>query len=230
MTRGGGRAAVSEDTNPTTGPVGRPSRRDRAVEARTVGVTGGIGAGKTAVLQQLAELGASTVDADAVVHGLYRTDSDVRRAVASRWGAAVTGPGGSINCAAVAERVFADRAELDWLNGLVHPLVKQRIRDSARRCAPFLFCAVPLLFEVGWQDDMWRTVGVWCDAETQRERLAERGWSHEEGRRRTAAQMSMDEKLARSDYGIANSGSRDLLRSQCVCLLARLEEDAARGS
>lgn len=199
-----------------------------AVEARTVGVTGGIGAGKTTALQQLAGIGAPTLDADAVVHDLYERDAGVRHAVAARWGASVTGADGSINCAAVAGRVFAGKAELAWLNGLIHPLVRQRIRDEARRSSGFLFCAVPLLFEVGWQEDMWRTVGVWCDAATQWERLFERGWSHDESRCRIAAQMDMDEKLARSDYGIANCGSRDLLRSQCVRLLERLGEDAAK--
>lgn len=196
------------------------------MRARAVGVTGGIGVGKTTVLEQLAALGAATVDADAVVHRLYEEDADVRRAVARRWGAPVTGADGSVDCAALAERVFTDSAELEWLNSLLHPLVRQRIRDEARRSNGLLFCAVPLLFEVGWQDDMWRTVAVWCDLTTQRKRLVSRGWSSEEIVRRTVAQMDMDEKLARSDYAIVNCGSRDLLRSQCVRLLTRLEESA----
>ena len=92
-----------------------------------IGVTGGIGAGKTTALQAFRRLGARVLEADSIVHSLYARGTSVYDALSRRWGRAVVADDMSIDRAAVARVVFGSRRELAWLNQLVHPLVRQRI-------------------------------------------------------------------------------------------------------
>jgi dephospho-CoA kinase len=188
-----------------------------------IAVTGGIGAGKTAVLQVLAELGARTADADDLVHQLYEPGQPGHRAARERWGERILDPDGRVNRPALAEIVFADPNELSWLNGVIHPMVKERIAELASVGPGNLYCGIPLLFEAGWASRMKATISVWCDPETQHRRLRNRGWNDQEIARRLACQMTMDEKLERGDIGIINSGSWDHLREQCRLARERLE-------
>jgi len=188
-----------------------------------IGVTGGIGAGKTAVLRLLAELGARTVDADDVVHALYECDHPGQVAVRSRWGDRVLAPDGRADRAAIAEIVFGDPGELRWLNGVIHPMVKDWIRSLAAKSEEPLYCGIPLLFETGWDDFVWRSVAVWCSPEVQRERLRRRGGNEREIQRRLGCQLDMDLKLTRGDFAIVNDGSWDHVREQCRMLKSRLD-------
>src|SRR5919202_6215717 len=101
--------------------MGRPPRG----RVPFVGLTGGLGAGKSTALRALRELGAATLSTDAVVHELYETD-EVRDAVVERWGAEVA-PGGVVDRAAVARRAFASPQERAWLERLIWPLVARRV-------------------------------------------------------------------------------------------------------
>jgi len=187
-----------------------------------VGITGGIGAGKTTVLGVLAELGERTIDADNVVHRLYESDSEIRSALATRWGTDVLEVDGRIDRSAVATKVFADVEERRWLNALVHPRVRAELHAAGGGEQELCFCGVPLLFEVGWEQDMVCTVTVWCDRATQVARLMDRGWSDEEIEARAGAQLDMDEKLRRADYGIVNNSSIEILQEQCRRLVAQI--------
>jgi dephospho-CoA kinase len=163
------------------------------------------------------------VDADDLVHRLYLPGSAVCGELVARWGAGILNPDGSVNRNAVAQRVFTDDRELDWLTGLVHPLVDRQLQDLSAACTGRAFyCGVPLLFENGWDTRVTHTVAVWCDGETQRTRLRLRGWTDAEIRARLARQMSMDDKLARAGYGLINTGSLEMLRQQCRLLHAAL--------
>jgi dephospho-CoA kinase len=198
------------------------SETDLSATHRVVGVTGGIGAGKTTVLELLALAGLRTLDSDTVVHRLYLPGSAVAEELVRRWGDAVRDGCGGIDRKAVAGKVFADPAELDWLNRLVHPHVKREIARVAGQEDSLLFCAIPLLFEVGWASGMAATVAVWCDVRTQRARLRERGWSDAETGRRTGAQLPMDDKLRMADFGLINTGSHTYLHLQVRELINRL--------
>jgi len=188
-----------------------------------IGVTGGIGAGKTAVLRLLAELGARTVDADDVVHTLYERDRPGHVAVRDRWGKRALNPDGGVNRAAIAEIVFSDPGELRWLNGVIHPMVQDWIRALAEKSKEPLYCGIPLLFETGWDGFVWRSVSVWCSPDVQRERLLRRGWDEHEIQRRLACQLDMDRKLTRGDFAIINNGSWEHVREQCRILKGRLD-------
>ncbi len=184
-----------------------------------IGVTGGIGAGKSTVLAYLDRLGCRTLDSDAVVHRLYQAGGELASRLRARWGAAVMQADGAVDRQAVASRVFAAPAELRWLNETVHPAVKLAIEREAAAAPSPLFCAIPLLFEVGWEVGLAGTVAVWCDPSTQLRRLHQRGWCQAEIDRRRQAQLSMDEKLERAEFGLINSASMDFLGRQVALLL-----------
>jgi len=192
-----------------------------------VGVTGGIGAGKSTVLGHFNSLEARTVDADTLVHQLYASGTRVHRAVLERWGDAVTDARGDIDRVALAQRVFREACELEWLNKLIHPRVHERIRRLAEQSVSPLFCAVPLLYEVGWENEVETVICVWCSPIAQRQRLYERGWTDQHINERLSRQLSMDEKLRRAEYGIINNGSRDVLREQCTSVYQRVTSDLA---
>lgn len=120
-----------------------------------VAITGGIGAGKSEALRAFARHGAATISSDEIVHELLRVDEEVRDAVRERFGDAVFGPDGQVDRSRVAERVFGDARELDWLERLLHPRViagylRWREELAKRPDAPALTVTeVPLLYEVG---------------------------------------------------------------------------------
>ena len=188
-----------------------------------IGVTGGIGAGKTTVLEHFRTFGAEVLDADEIVHGLYSPGNAAYEAVVSRWGARVLHDDGRLDRSAVARIVFRDQRELAWLNEFIHPLVQEHVMARAAHPAQVLLCcAVPLLYEAGWQEWMQRVVAVWCTPNIQRHRLRARGWDSSAIQARCAPQMPMDSKLALADFAIINTGTIRLLRCQCKRVYDRL--------
>ncbi len=148
-----------------------------------VGLTGGMGAGKSTALAALERLGAAVLSTDAVVHELYARDARLRDAVVERWGAEVA-PDGVVDRAAIARRAFADEGERRWLEGLLWPLVGERVaawltEARARRPPPrAAVVEVPLLFEAGMEGLYDATVAVVAPEELRRERAAA-GRGHE---------------------------------------------------
>ena len=194
-----------------------------------VGVTGGICSGKSTVLEELKLLGHKILKSDDIVHRLYEPGTEVHTAITRRWGAAVTHHDGSVNKAAVARQVFASHSDLQWLNQLIHPRVRRQIREESKQQTGPLFCEVPLLFEVGWETDMHAIVAVWCKPHIQRERAARRGWTPQQLQQREARQLTPDQKLERSDFGIINNenddhGKRPLLQTQLVKMLEHIRK------
>jgi dephospho-CoA kinase len=177
---------------------------------RFVGLTGGIGAGKSEALAALERLGAATLSTDAVVHELYTQSDEVRDAVVGRWGPDVA-PGGAVDRAAVARRAFATDDDRAWLEELIWPLVGQRIQrfrtgnDGARA----LVVEVPLLFESGMDAVFDATIAVVADERVRDERARARG--HEAVDERTARQLTQEEKARRATYVVSNSGTLDEL-------------------
>ncbi len=189
-----------------------------------VAVTGGIGAGKTTVLSSFARLGARIADADDIAHELYLPGGSAYKPLVERWGRAILNPDGHVCRSAIASNVFANPEELAWLNGLLHPLVQQEILKRAQAASEPLYCAIPLLHECQWQQDMTATVAVWCDAKTQHERLRQRGWSEEEISRRLQKQLSMDEKMRLADYMVMTNCPMAMTERQCAKVHAAILE------
>jgi dephospho-CoA kinase len=190
-----------------------------------IGLTGGIGAGKSTALAALERLGAAVLSTDAVVHDLYESPG-VRDAVLARFGPAAA-PGGVIDRAAVARAAFADPGERAWLEGLLWPRVGQRMarwREEVQRLEPPPRAAVvevPLLFESGMDGAFDATIAVVADEEVRAQRAGSRG--HQALAERSARQLSQQEKSQRATYTVANDGSIDDLEAALSSILAMLE-------
>jgi dephospho-CoA kinase len=175
-----------------------------------IGLTGGIGSGKSTVSAALAARGAVVVDADAITRALQEPGGAVLAAMVERFGEKILTPDGRLDRPAVADIVFTDVDALADLNAIVHPAVGAEI---ARRLAAeadtdhVVILDVPLLVESG-RDDMAGIVVVDVDPEVAISRLvAHRGFREEDARARVARQVSRDERLARADFIIDNAGS-----------------------
>ena len=187
-----------------------------------VGLTGGIGAGKSEALAALGRLGAATISTDQVVHDLYE-DPSVRDAVVSRWGPSVVADG-RVDRRAIAKFAFAGDDERGWLEGLLWPLVGQRVaqwRAEARDPVPLaLVVETPLLFEAGLEGNYDATIAIVAEEEVRAARAGARG--HEALDERTARQLSQGEKAARATYVVENSGSLRELEQELSGVLAKL--------
>ena len=182
-------------------------------------LTGGIGSGKSTALKIFNELGAETQDTDLIVHKIYEDDKEIHDSLLKRWGKEVF-LDGLPNRKAIAQLVFNNKENLEWLNQLIHPKVKERIKSGNSNNISII--AVPLLYEVGWETEFDSVISIWCDKNTQMKRLLERGWSKEEIEARLAAQLSQDQKLSKADLGIINSWSEKFLYRQCRKVFKKL--------
>jgi dephospho-CoA kinase len=194
---------------------------------RFVGLTGGIGAGKSETLAAFDRLGAATLSTDQVTHDLLG-DEAVRKALVERWGDEVA-PGGSVDRERVGEIVFADRAELDWLESVLHPRVGAHVLDWRQNLGPEVDVAVvevPLLFEAAMEDAFDATVAIVASDETRDRRLRERGQPGLEGRE--DRQLDQAEKERRADHAIRNDASLEELESEVSRLLDQLRSGAPR--
>ncbi len=189
--------------------------------ARVVGLTGGIGSGKSEALAAFGRRGAATLSSDDVVRRLYERD-DVRGAVAERFGTAVVRPDGSIDRARVAERVFADAGERQWLEGLLLPLLAEEFavwRDGAIAAgARLLVHEAPTLFEAGIEGRYDTIVTVTAPSELREQRRP--GAAD-----RMGSQLPEEEKAARSDVVYENTGTLEDLDRFVADLVRRLEAE-----
>ncbi|CAN5317123.1 dephospho-CoA kinase [soil metagenome] len=178
-----------------------------------VGLTGNIAAGKSAVADVWRDLGATVIDADVLARRAVEPGSPALAEIAARWGTnVVSGTDGTLDREALGRIVFGDPDARARLEGIVHPEVR-RLREiehaaAAERGDRIVVDEVPLLFEVGMEDAFDVVVLVDAPAETRLRRLTEeRGMDRYEARRRIAAQMPAEEKRARADIVIDNTGT-----------------------
>lgn len=184
-----------------------------------LGLTGAIASGKSEALAALGRAGAATLSADAVVHELLDTDR-VRELLVERWGAEIA-PDGSIDRAEVAAAVFADPAELAWLERTLHPLVGERIaawRDGLEPETLLAVVEVPLLFETGMEDAFDATVCIVAPDELRAERAGVRGTGELEAR--AGRQLSQAEKAARATFVVHNGDGLEQLEQAVRELVA----------
>jgi dephospho-CoA kinase len=190
-----------------------------------VGLTGGLGAGKSEALRALGELGAATLSTDAVVHELLATD-ELRDLVVERLGPDVA-PDGRLDRSLIAERVFGDDESRRWLEELLWPRVGARVVewragvDAAPEPPPAAVVEVPLLFESGMDGVCDATIAVVADEAVREERAAARG--HAAVASRTGRQLSQQEKAQRADFVVRNDGTLEELKQTLSRILAKLE-------
>lgn len=189
-----------------------------------VGLTGGLGSGKSTALAALQRLGAAVLSTDQVVHDLYAQDPRVREAVVARWGDEVA-PDDVVDRAAIARHAFADPAERQWLEGLIWPLVAEKVaafREAALASdARAAVVETPLLFEAGMDGIYDATIAVIADEAVRATRAAARG--HEAVDERAARQLSQQEKADRATYVVENSATVEDLERCLSEVLAKLD-------
>ena len=206
-------ATRSRRTARTPDPA-EPGARHGAPPA-VLGLTGGIGAGKSEALAAFAALGAAVLSSARGVHVLD-ADPEVRDSVVERFGGGVLDAAGHVDRGRVGERVFADRDAVAFLEGLLHPRIRAArerwiaAQRATRPPPPLLVCEVPLLFEAGLEGLFDAVVVVTASEDVRRRRVEARG---QDFAARSAHQVPEAQKAARADHAYVNDGTRDDLRA-----------------
>jgi dephospho-CoA kinase len=197
-----------------------------------VGLTGGIGSGKSTVAALLAERGALVIDSDVLAREVVAAGTPGLAAVAEEFGPVILTAAGELDRPALGRIVFRDAEARRRLEAITHPLVRARARDieAGAPVGSVVVHDIPLLVETGQQDAFDAVIVVDANEQTQRGRLAEtRGMSADEAAERIAAQATRERRRAVADYVIVNDGSLDDLRRQVDDVWAAIGAAAASG-
>ncbi len=190
-----------------------------------IGLTGGIGSGKSTVARAFETLGAAWVDADDVAREIVLPDEPALLAIQHRFGDQIMHQDGTLNRAALREIIFKDPEQRQWLESVTHPRIRERLLQHLARLkaqgAPYVLLVSPLLFESGQHALVHRTVVVDVPQALQLSRTQQRdGVSESQVRAILAAQLSREQRLAKADDVIDNSGDHASMMEQ----VARLDE------
>jgi dephospho-CoA kinase len=194
---------------------------------KVIGLTGGIGSGKSTVAQFLAELGAVVIDADKVGHEAFKPDTELWREVVAAFGRQILTPKGDIDRGKLGKMVFGSSESLARLNRIMHPrmydMVETQLEEYRRQGVDVVVLEAPLLLEAGWAslvDEIWVTI---TPESTVLTRLQERvGLTEPESLARIRSQMSEEERVKHADVIINNDGDLDELRGRVGELWQRL--------
>ncbi|MFH1647207.1 MAG: dephospho-CoA kinase [Chloroflexota bacterium] len=194
---------------------------------RVIGLTGGIGSGKSTVAQLLGELGAAVIDLDKVGHEAIKPGTEAWQGVVEAFGKDILNVGGEIDRSRLAEVVFKDKAALRRLNHIVHPvidnLVRARLEEYRRQNYPVVVLEAAAMLEAGRAadvDEVWVTV---APEKAVLERLAERSdYSEEESKARIRSQLASDERVKQADVVIDTDGDLKELKARVVVLWHQL--------
>jgi dephospho-CoA kinase len=226
-------------TDPTNIPA-KPSGLDILKgHVPFVGLTGGIGSGKTAVSDQLAKLGAGVVDTDLIAHQITTSNGVAIPFIQNQFGADFIDPSGALDRAKMRKLVFADPDARKALEAITHPLIREETIRQAQLLiinkAPYLVFVVPLLIESGnWLDLLDYLAVVDCPEEVQIERVMHRSnLPRNEVERILKAQASRQERIAHADIVIENQGSLDSLEVEVLKLhqkILQIQKDRTSSS
>ncbi len=183
--------------------------------AAKVGLTGGIGSGKTTVTKLFAEQGVPIVDADAIAHQLTRSGTPALAKIASHFGKNLLRTDGSLDRALLRQRVFYRESERLWLENLLHPLIRTEMNRQAEHCrAAYCILDIPLLVETGRQHDMDYVIVVHCPRELRITRLITTRNMPKQDIKRIMAQQATDyERLAAADFVLVNDAGPEALET-----------------
>lgn len=199
-----------------------------------LGITGNIASGKSTVARELGRRGAVVVDADQIAREVVVPGSPTLARLVDAFDGGILHPDGSLNRTEMGRRIFADDHAREILNGIMHPAIArlsgERLHELRCSSAPLVVYQAPLLFEVGAQDRVDKVLMVKIAPSVQLARLMARDdLTAEQARQRIAAQMPQDEKSARADYLIDNSGTLEQTIAQIDRLWPELIGAAGAG-
>ena len=193
---------------------------------KVLGLTGGIGMGKSASAGLFHARGVPVVDTDVLARQVVEPGQSALAEVQAAFGAQITGTDGRLRRDEMARRVFADSAALHRLEAILHPRIRElwRAQVEAWRVDgdPFAVVVIPLLFEKKAEAELDATICVACSAASQQERLRARGWAPEQIEQRLQAQWPTEQKIARADYLIWTEAGLDVHAAQVERILRLL--------
>jgi len=185
---------------------------------KVIGLTGGVGMGKSACAQLLQWRGAAVVDTDDLAREIVEPGQPALAEVGEAFGADILGPDGRLKRGQMAQVVFADPAARQRLEDILHPRIRDlwhaRVETRRNEGKPLAVVVIPLLFETKAEGEFDTIICVACSAATQRQRLLARGWTVEQIGQRIAAQMPIEEKMARSHHVIWTEAGMDVHAQQ----------------
>jgi dephospho-CoA kinase len=187
-----------------------------------IGLTGGMGCGKSTALAVFAAEGAVVMDADAEAKRFLDEDIPLQSALVDRFGREVLTAEGKVDRRFLASTVFANPEALAALESLVHPRVRSRWMQEAAQGHPVFVVEIPLLFEKSLESHFDHTVCLSSHPEIQRTRLLARGMNLSEIKKRSERQLSIEAKCRRADTVLHNDGDREHLKHQICYLLSQL--------
>ena len=193
---------------------------------KLLGLTGGIGMGKSTAAGIISDLGVPVVDTDLIARQVVEPCQEALGEIQAAFGPEVIRPDGQLSREALAQRVFADPEARQRLEGILHPRIRQiwlrQVEDWRAEGRAIGAVVIPLLFETAAEKQFDAIVCVACSARTQLERLAGRGWSEREIRQRMQAQMPIEKKIALSTFVVWNEGSLSVHREQLALILQQM--------
>jgi dephospho-CoA kinase len=193
-------------------------RRKQLKRVLAVGLTGGIGMGKSTGCELLRRRGIPVVDSDLIAREIVEPGRPALAEVRARFGGDILDSQGRLRRDELARRVFADEAARRDLEGILHPRIREswraRLESWRAEGQPVAVAIIPLLFEVAAEDSFDVTICVACTATTQRERLRTRGWNDDQIGQRLKAQWPVEKKMLRADYVVWTEGGVDVHEEQ----------------
>jgi dephospho-CoA kinase len=196
-----------------------------------VGLTGNYGMGKGTVLPMFRKFGVITIDADKIVESLLEEKSVLGK-IRNLLGDRVFDKNGSLNKKKVVDIIFNNNALRHSIENILHPLVFERVKDFLEKMNgknKVAMIEVPLLFERGYEDRFNRTITVYTKEEIALNRLEKDGVNREEAILRLKAQLPIEEKVKRADYGIDNNGTTEETMEQVEIIYNKLLKEAEDG-
>ena len=193
---------------------------------KTFGLTGGVGMGKSTAAGFLRARGAQVVDTDELARQLVQPGEAALAEIQNVFGKKIVSDDGRLRRDELARIVFADSAARKKLEEILHPKIRGRwlaqMENWRRENHPLAVVVIPLLFETQAGSQFDKIICVACSAANRQKRLLERGWTPEQIRQRIAAQMPVDEKIARSDFVVWTDGDLESHSAQLDLILTRL--------
>ncbi len=189
-----------------------------------IGLTGGIGCGKSTVVQLFKEAGWITIESDEIVRNLLSSSTEVQAALRGHWAGRVFTVSGKVDRKAIAAIVFNDTRELEWLETLLHPLVRSAWSSALSADSDMNYLVeIPLLFEKRLETEFDLTVCVISSPDVVEARMVRRGYTGAEVEQRRSRQMPLQEKAQRADRVISNDGSLEFLKRQTNRLIEEIQ-------
>ena len=194
--------------------------------AAKIGLTGGIGSGKSTVAELFKQLKVEVIDADSIAREITKPGSPALEEIVQRFGDKLLLPDGRLDRSGLAELVFSNEDQRRWLESLLHPEIRRRMDQSASNCPdPYCILEIPLLVESGRYRDMARTIVVHCPKEIRIERLkSSRGMTPSVAENIMNNQASDEERLAVADFVVNNAGELSDLDAQVVKIHSLLSQ------